>query len=94
VDLINSGGSSKNGNRSNDKVPLDKIFQEAFKRRQSIARIGLRFGGTLVNVQAERLRERSSNSEIAKQLTLSGADTLDSVVEAISNLDSTLSKQR
>jgi predicted unusual protein kinase regulating ubiquinone biosynthesis (AarF/ABC1/UbiB family) len=93
VDLINSGGSNKIGNRGNDKMPLDKVIQEAFKRRQSIARIGLRFGGMLVNVQAERLRERSSNSEIAKQLTLSGADTLDSVVEAISNLDSTLSKQ-
>jgi hypothetical protein len=64
-------------------VPLDKIFQEAFKCPQSIARIGLHFGGTLINVQAERLCVN----------TLSGADTLDLVVEAISNLDSSLSKQ-
>jgi hypothetical protein len=99
TDLLNAGRSNgsikqSSGSGNTGSLPFGKLIEEASKRRQALARVGLRFGGSLVNVQAERLRERSGNSELTKQLALSSAETLDALAEAISNVDRNLSKQR
>jgi len=45
------------------------LVQEAAKRRMALARIGMRFGGSLATVQAERLRERASRSRSSESST-------------------------
>jgi hypothetical protein len=101
TDLINAGRSNSSNTQQefggispgNNNLPFGKLIEEASKRRQALARVGLRFGGSLVNVQAERLRERSGKSELTKQLAWSSAETLDALAEVISNLDRNLSKR-
>jgi len=62
--LVSSGGDgSGNGltERGGDGNPGDaigKIAREAAARRTALGRIGVRFGGEVVSVQAERLRQR------------------------------------
>ena len=96
ADLLNSGDN--NGNQridgSSSSMNGRKIIQEAFERRQALTRIGLRFSGSLVNVQADRLRERTETSELAKVFALRGADTCDAVAKIIADLDITLSTTR
>jgi predicted unusual protein kinase regulating ubiquinone biosynthesis (AarF/ABC1/UbiB family) len=48
---------------------IGTLVQEATKRRMALARIGMRFGGSLATVQAERLRERATRSRSAKLST-------------------------
>lgn len=93
TDLLNTGSSNKGSStdhkeiNGNGSLPLGKVFEEASKRRKALAKIGLRFGGSLVNVQAERLRERSGTSDLTKRLALSSADTLETLVKVVQNLD-------
>ena len=102
TELLNKGSNNPSAGSSTgqneNSFPVGKIFQEASRRRQALTRIGLRFGGSLANVQAERLRERvdhhAPSTQLKDQLALRGADTLEALVGAISDLDSNLSKQR
>jgi len=112
--LASGSSSSSNNNKStNQRTPaattetIGKVAREAAKRRLALARIGVRFGGTMTSIQAERLRERAtmfagedngqydkSVAEFAKILALNGADRLEAVSEAIRSLDDQLGKQR
>ena len=79
------------------KRQLRKLIQEASKRRQSLTRIGLRFGGSLASVQAERLRERGSaarGSDVAGKLAEAGAGGLERFAKIITDLDNEASKRR
>jgi predicted unusual protein kinase regulating ubiquinone biosynthesis (AarF/ABC1/UbiB family) len=63
--IIDRGINMNLGSNSNDgdaAASVGKLVQEAAKRRIALARIGMRFGGSLASVQAERLRERASTS--------------------------------
>lgn len=99
MDLLNTNGAQGNAGKSEtnkkrpENLPFGKIIQEGSKRRGALGRIGLRFGRSLAHVQSERLRERSDSSVLGKQLALRGADTLDTVAKAISNLDKNFSRQ-
>ena len=101
IDLLSKSSSRQNsgiqsGTRLNSSFPLGKILQEAAKRRQAITRIGLRFGGSLANVQAERLRQRASDKtpQRTNQLALRGADAFEALVQVIADIDGGMSKQR
>lgn len=95
------------GNRQNS-LPLGKLIQETSKRQKALTRIGVRFGGSLASIQAERLRDRISvpgakkvstgendhhASVLADGLASRGADTLETLVQLITNLDSDLSQR-
>jgi hypothetical protein len=60
----------------------------------------LRFGGSLTQVQAKRLRERAAgvkkkgDDEIRERLANQGADTLEALAGAISSLDISLAKRK
>merc|ERR1719148_501802 len=64
---------------------VGKLIGEASKRRIALGRIGVRLGGSLVSVQAERLRRRvkiggddhDGISELAGRLAVTGADRLE-----------------
>jgi len=60
----NNNTSSLNMNIINRDTAnsVGTLVQEAAKRRMALARIGMRFGGSLATVQAERLRERATRS--------------------------------
>jgi predicted unusual protein kinase regulating ubiquinone biosynthesis (AarF/ABC1/UbiB family) len=84
---------------------VGKLVQEAAKRRLALARIGMRFGGSLASVQAKRLRERASGvkqgkgethkvSELAERLAVRGADRLEELADSISSFDSNLAQRR
>ena len=82
-------------------MPLDflvKVLQEGNKRQRALARIGLRFGGSLTHVQAKRLRERgvkkNGDDAIRERLANQGADTLVALADAISTLDSSLANRK
>lgn len=106
TDALNNGsntGRDSNSfrNRSADSpVDAGRLIQQASKRRLALARIGARFGGSLVHVNAKRLRERSSSVDkkggeaIAERLAGRGADTLEALADAISSLDSFLAKMK
>jgi len=49
--LVGSGGGIKREN-------IQKLAKEAAARRTALMRVGVRFGGSLVTIQAERLRHR------------------------------------
>jgi predicted unusual protein kinase regulating ubiquinone biosynthesis (AarF/ABC1/UbiB family) len=82
-------------NRRRNNVPVGKIIQEASKRQAALTRIGLRFGGSLASVQAERLRERASNhhDDFAQQVASRGADTLETLAKTVSKLDNDIGKR-
>jgi predicted unusual protein kinase regulating ubiquinone biosynthesis (AarF/ABC1/UbiB family) len=86
----NSSGNTRSGSTD---FPLGRLIQEASKRRLALTRIGVRFGGSLTSVQAERLRERASGAnDLGERLAVRGADALDVLADAISSLDSDLAK--
>lgn len=94
------GSFSNPRSRSTDSpVDMRRLFQEASKRGPALARMGLRFGGSLTHVHAERLRERASGAkkrggeEIAERLAGRGADTLEALAGVISSLDNDLAKR-
>mmetsp|Transcript_10577 Transcript_10577/g.23083 ORF Transcript_10577/g.23083 Transcript_10577/m.23083 type:complete len:828 (-) Transcript_10577:102-2585(-) len=85
-------------------IGIGRVFQEASKRRRALARIGVRFGGSLTHVQARRLRERSGASgdiangaggeAIAARLASIGANTLESLADRLSTLDGDLADRK
>ena len=88
------------GNGATDMV--GKVAREAAKRRLALARIGVRFGGTMASVQAERFRERASSAdrqpdrnvaELTELLALNGAERLEALSEAIHSFDNELGKR-
>merc|ERR1712238_617212 len=76
---------------------VGKLIGEASKRR-----IGVRLGGSLVSVQAERLRRRvkiggddhDGISELAGRLAVTGADRLEGLASAISSLNDSIAKRK
>lgn len=103
-----SGTSSSNNNR-NDRTPangvadaIGNVAQEVAKRRLALARIGVRFGGTMASVQAERLRDRASSkhnqpdrnvAQLTEALAINGAERLEELSEAIHRFDDELGKR-
>jgi hypothetical protein len=92
-----------NENASNT---IGRLAREAAKRRIALARVGVRFGGVLVSVQAERLRERASSgitqtnddhhrpvTKLAERLATNRADRLEALADAITNFDNELAKR-
>jgi len=81
---------------------VGKLIGEASKRRIALGRIGVRLGGSLVSVQAERLRRRvkiggddhDGISELAGRLAVTGADRLEGLASAISSLDDNIAKRK
>ena len=79
-----------------------RLLQEASKQRQrALARVGLRFGGSLTQIQAKRLRERgaaikgkSRDAIITERLAGLGADTLEFLTNAISSIDRSLATRK
>lgn len=100
-----SGGSSINNENKGSIGAVDtigKVVKEAAKRRIALARIGVRFGGTMASVQAERLRERASSaehepdrnvSELTELLALNGAERLEALSKVIHSFDDELAKR-
>jgi len=85
-----SGNSSRsitrNNNNTNNNLP--KLLQEGSKRSRALTRIGVRLGGSLASVQAERLRNRRENaSPLAGRLARQGADSLETLADLIVSLD-------
>ena len=77
----------------------DGLAREAAARRTALARIGVRFGGEVARTQAERLRQRRDGeagelSELAGRIALAGAERLEDVASAISELDQNLAARR
>lgn len=92
-----SGGSLVRSGASGSPVDIGRLIQEASKRRRALARIGVRFGGSLTHVQAERLRERAKKrggGQIAERLAGRSAETLEALADAISSLDRNLAERR
>ncbi len=106
-----SGGSgtpasanSKNDRTSGNGVAdtIGNVAQEVAKRRLALARIGVRFGGAMASVQAERLRDRASSknsqpdrnvARLTEVLALNGAERLEELSEAIHRFDDELGKR-
>jgi len=97
VDLVRrASGTPEKSAQSIPGDGLRKLVDEVAARRLALARIGVRFGSTLAATQAERLRERGNDegvklSTLAGRLAENGADTLDSMSEALTSLDEALS---
>ena len=60
----------------------------------------MRFGGSLISVQSERLREWAKkrdgewyDNDAAERLAIRGTETLDMLIDAISYLDSDLAQR-
>lgn len=91
-----SGGISSNLSSGNSSVSPVRIIEEASKRQTALTRIGLRFGSSLANVQAKRLRQRSENGSknevVRDRLAEQGADVLDLLSSTISSIDKRLGK--
>lgn len=94
-----STGTSANAKEPVSSIDLVRVLQEGNKRQRALARIGLRFGGSLTHVQAKRLRERAGvkkngDDTIRERLANQGADTLEALADAISTLDSSLANRK
>ena len=98
-----STGSPANVNEPTSPIDLVRVLQEGNKRQRALARIGLRFGGSLTHVQAKRLRERAgvkkndddtNTIRVRERLANQGADTLEALADAISTLDSSLANRK
>ena len=102
-------GASKHDSASeNRRISLSSdnvgnLVREAAKRRVAFARIGVRLGGSLASVHAERLRERAGvngrsankngTSELGSLLATSGAESLEGLADLISTVDDNLGRQ-
>ena len=98
-----TGTTSANANEPASPIDLVRVMQEGNKRQRALARIGLRFGGSLTHVQAKRLRERAgvkksgddtNTIRVRERLANQGADTLEALADAISTLDSSLANRK
>lgn len=90
-----SNGASTNQPSSSVDVP--RLIQEANKRQRALARIGLRFGGSLTQVQAKRLRDRAAGVStqgdgFRERLANRGAERLEALAETLTHIDSSLAK--
>ena len=105
-------GGQDTARRASDNardVNIGRIVEEASKRRIALARMGVRFSGKMVSIQAERLREKASAaavntgttgrhnkvevSELAQILAKQGAQQLEAVAGAIGSLDDDLGER-
>jgi predicted unusual protein kinase regulating ubiquinone biosynthesis (AarF/ABC1/UbiB family) len=95
-----------NVSNENTSSTIGKLAREAAKRRIALARVGVRFGGVLVSVQAERLRERASSgitqtnddhhrpiTKLAERLATNRADRLEALADAITDFDNKIAKR-
>jgi predicted unusual protein kinase regulating ubiquinone biosynthesis (AarF/ABC1/UbiB family) len=95
-----------NVSNENTSNTIGKLAREAAKRRIALARVGVRFGGVLVSVQAERLRERASSgitqtnddhhrpiTKLAERLATNRADRLEALADAITSFDNEIAKR-
>jgi predicted unusual protein kinase regulating ubiquinone biosynthesis (AarF/ABC1/UbiB family) len=96
----NRGSTFGSPNGVNDTIV--KVAKEVAKRRLALARIGVRFGGTMASVQAERLRDRASSverqqnlnvAELSQILAQNGAERFDELSEALHSFDNELGKR-
>jgi len=104
------GGTSSSTNSNNEDKSrgngvtnnIGNVAKEVAKRRLALARIGVRFGGTMASVQAERLRDRASSAgrqsdrnvaQLAEILARNGAERLEELSEAIHSFDDELGKR-
>ena len=104
IDVLGNGrgtGNILSANKLADSnIGVERLIGEATKRRRALARIILRFGGSLTSIQAKRLRERVSgirnnhNKVITERLAGRGADALEALADAISSLDNKLSSRK
>lgn len=101
-DTSSNSGKSNNVFGGGATETIGKFAKEAGKRRLALARIGVRFGGTMASVQAERLRERSSSvnhqkdrnvAELTEFLASNGAERLEALAGAIVSFDNELTKR-
>ena len=104
-DESNDGNADINDRRSISfsADTAERLVREAAKRRVALARIGVRLGGSLASVHAERLRERarvngrSANkndiSELGSRLAARGAESLEGLEDLISSVDANLGRQ-
>ena len=89
-------GSGAAGGGGGGGLPIGSLAREAAARRLALARIGVRFGGSLAATQAERLRQRSeqheqeqqqASSPLAGRLAKEGAQRLERIAGAIKAID-------
>ena len=95
--------ASENRRMSLSGDNVGNVAREAAKRRVAFARVGVRLGGSLASVHAERLRERarvngrSANkndiSELGSRLAARGAESLEGLEDLISSVDANLGRQ-
>ena len=96
---VSTGGTSPTSN-SLSLGDTSRLLQEANKRQRALARIGLRFGGSLADVQAKRLRERGAaikekrSDAITERLAGQGANTLEFLANALSSIDRSLATRK
>ena len=109
--LASGGGGTSSSTNSNNEDRgrgdgvtnnIGNVAKEVAKRRLALARIGVRFGGTMASVQAERLRDRASSAgrqpdrnvaQLAEILARNGAERLEELSEAIHSFDDELGKR-
>jgi len=93
-----AGGVSNEGRSSASGGAVDTLglAQAVVSRQTALMRMGVRFGGSLASVQAERLRQRARSddsgnapglSELAGRLAVTGAESFEGVATAMSLLD-------
>lgn len=95
--LSNGRSNGASANQPSSSVDVPRLIQEANKRQRALARIGLRFGGSLTHVQAKRLRDRAAGvnnqgDALKERLANRGAETLEAFAETLTSLDSSLAK--
>jgi predicted unusual protein kinase regulating ubiquinone biosynthesis (AarF/ABC1/UbiB family) len=91
------GGAASGIAREGAGDALRRLAQAVAARRTALARIGVRFGGSLASVQAERLRQwpgegasgkpSAGLSDLAGRLAARGADGLEILASALYSLD-------
>jgi len=101
TDALSKGRSNGTStNQPSSSVDVPRLIQEANKRQRALARIGLRFGGSLTHVQAKRLRDRAAgvntqgDDAFKERLAYRGAETLEALAETLTSLDSSLAKRK
>ena len=95
------GGGGGGGEARRGFANVVELAQGAAGRQRALARIGVRFGGSLAAVQAQHLRERISPqhhqsapvSPFAARLAVAGADGLEGLSRTIFSFDSQLTSR-
>mmetsp|Transcript_3419 Transcript_3419/g.5268 ORF Transcript_3419/g.5268 Transcript_3419/m.5268 type:complete len:839 (-) Transcript_3419:43-2559(-) len=94
-----SNGDGRIMNISGDREAIESLLRQTSLHRDNIARVGLRFGGEIVNAQIERLKKRGNKdaggheiSELAERLAKDGASRLELVADALERVDQSYSR--